>query len=131
MGRFWEVPGRSRGRFRIKGSGRFRGRFRTTGSGQVPNHVPNQGFREGSGAGSDSRVLGRFWGRFRTTGSGAGSEPRSEPGGRFRFTSSGKFPGQVPNHGFRGRFRGTGFRRDGSRTVLARFLDFRKMAYDL
>ena len=45
---------------------------------------------------------------------GAGSEPRVS--------------GQVRNHGFRGRFRGTGFHRDGSRTVLARF---RKKAYDL
>ena len=91
--------------------------------------VPNHGFQEvpgGSGAGSERQFPG------------AGSVPHSEPRvlgrfrGRFRFTSSGKFPGQVPNHGFRGRFRGTGFCRDGSRTVLARFLDFRKrlMTYD-
>ena len=88
------------------------------GSGKVPGQVPNHGFWEGSGAGSESRVPGRFRGRFRTgkvpgqvpndrfregSGSGPGSEPRV-PGrfwGRFRFTSSGKFPGQVPIHEFR------------------------------
>ena len=61
---------------------------------------------------------------FRTTGSG--KVPGQVPIHEF-----GKFPGQVPNHGFRGRFRGTGFRRDGSRTVLARFLEGKRlMTYD-
>ena len=53
------------------------GRFR-----EVPGQVPNHGFREGSGAGSERQVPGRFRSRFRITGSG-------------------KVPGQVPNHGFR------------------------------
>ena len=34
------------------------------GSGKVPGQVPNHGFREGSGAGSEPRVPGRFWGRL-------------------------------------------------------------------
>ena len=92
------------------------------GSGKVPGQVPNHRFREGSGAGSESRVPGRlrgsgaerqvpgrFRGRLRTTGSGKvpGSE-RQVPGrfrvrARFRTTGSRKVPGQVPNHGFRGR----------------------------
>ena len=95
------LPTKAPGRFR----GSFRGRFR-----EVLGR-----FREGSGAGSESRVPGRFRGQ-RTTGSGK---------------VPGRFWGQVPNHGFWGRFRGTGFRRDGSRTVLARFLDFRKKASGL
>ena len=69
--------------------------------GQVPNHVPNHGFQEGSGAGSEPRVPGRFRGRFRTTGSGKVPgqffEPCSEP----RTTGSRKVPGQVPIHQFR------------------------------
>ena len=85
-GRFREVPGR------------FRGRFRITGSGKVPGQVPNDRFREGSGAGSESRVPGRFRGRFRTTGSG---KFREGSGSVFRTTGSRKVPGQVPNHGFR------------------------------
>ena len=85
-----------------------------TGSGKVPEQVPNHGFREGSGAGSEPRVPRRFWGRFRTTGSGKVPgqffEPRSEPRvpgrfrGRFRTTSSGKVPGQVLNDRFRAGF---------------------------
>ena len=31
-----------------------------TGSGKVPEQVPNHGFREGSGAGSERQVPGRF-----------------------------------------------------------------------
>ena len=113
------VPGRlPRGRFR-EVPGRFRGRFRITGSGKVPGQVPNHGFREGSGAGSERQVPGRFRTTFWTTGSGkvpgqvpnhgfwegsgAGSE-RQVPG-RFRTTfwttGSGKVPGQVPIHEFR------------------------------
>ena len=126
------VPGRFRGRFRTTGSGkvpehgsesrvpgRFRGRFRTTGSGKVPGQVPNHGFREGSGAGSERQVPGRFRVSFSNhgfqEGSGAGSEPRVPRRfwGRFRTTGSGKVPGQffeprseprVPGR-FRGRFR--------------------------
>ena len=75
------------------------------------------------------KAPGQFRGGFRGAGSRAGSESRVPD--RFWTTGSGKVPGQVPNHGFRCRFRGTGFPRDGSRTVLARFLDFRKKAYDL
>ena len=44
--------------------------FRTLGSRKVPGQVPNHGFREGSGAGSERQVR---------EASGAGSEPRSEP----------------------------------------------------
>ena len=117
------------------------GVFANIGSGAVPGRLPG-GFREGSGAGSESRVPGRFRGRFWTTGSGAGSEPRSEPKvpgqpgqffeprseprvpgrfrGRFRTTGSGKVPGQVLNDRFRegsGSVFRTTFRTTGSRKV--------------
>ena len=77
------------------------------GSGKVPGQVPNHGFREGSGAGSERHVPGRFRSRFRITGSGKvpGQVPnhgfREGSGSVFRTTGSRKVPGQVPNHGFR------------------------------
>ena len=96
--------------------GRFRGRFRTTGCGKVSGQVPNHGFREGSGAGSERQVPGRFRVSFSNhgfqEGSGAGSEPRVPRRfwGRFRTTGSGKVPGQFfeprSEPRVRGRFRG-------------------------
>ena len=71
---------------------------------------------------SNSPRQGRFtWENFKCF------SPTAECYGVFanRVASGATSGGQVPNHGFRGRF---GFRRDGSRTVLARF---RKKAYDL
>ena len=60
------------------------------GSGKVPGQVPNHGFREGSGAGSERQVPGQFPNHVPNhgfqEGSGAGSEPRVP--GRL---------GQVPN----------------------------------
>ena len=50
------------------------------------NQVPNHGFQEGSGAGSERQVPGRFR---------AGSESRVPA------ASERQVPGQVPNHGFR------------------------------
>ena len=39
--------------------------FANIGSGAVPGRLPNHGFREGSGEGSEPWVLGRFRDRFR------------------------------------------------------------------
>ena len=67
------------------------------GSGKVPGQVPNHGFREGSGAGSDRQVPGQVPNHVPNHGFQEGSEPRV-PGrfrGRFRTTGSGKVPGQF------------------------------------
>jgi len=48
---------------------RLQGGSGAASGGQVPGgsaKVPNHGFREGSGAGSEPRVPGRFRGRFRS-----------------------------------------------------------------
>ena len=41
------------------------GVFANIGSGAVPGRLPNHGFREGSGEGSEPRVPARFRDRFR------------------------------------------------------------------
>ena len=60
------------------------------GSGKVPGQVPNHGFREGSGAGSERQVPGRF----RVSFSNDGFQVPGTAG-------SGKVPGQVLNDRFR------------------------------
>ena len=88
------------------------GVFANIGSGAVPGRLPGGRFREVPGrfrAGSEPPVPGRF--RGRVLGHGSGKVPRqggSEPG-------SGHENDPVADGGI-------GFR-DGSRTVLARFLD--------